>query len=106
MLENALETADAMKSRGYGLPGRTAFSIFRFDKRDRKALCVLLFAGGYVAAGAANGAVRFRYFPSMRGSFFDAYTISIFFVYGLLCLFPVVINCSEDQKWNSLQSAD
>ena len=28
-LENAIETADSMKSRGYGLPGRTAFSIYR-----------------------------------------------------------------------------
>ena len=37
-LENAIETADSMKSRGYGLPGRTAFSIYRFDSRDKAAL--------------------------------------------------------------------
>ena len=30
-LENAIETADSMKSRGYGIPGRTAFSIFTFE---------------------------------------------------------------------------
>jgi energy-coupling factor transport system permease protein len=30
-LENAVETADSMKSRGYGLPGRTAGSLYRFD---------------------------------------------------------------------------
>ena len=30
-LENAIDTADSMKSRGYGHPGRTAFSIFTFD---------------------------------------------------------------------------
>ena len=28
-LENAIDTADSMKSRGYGMPGRTAFSIFQ-----------------------------------------------------------------------------
>ena len=28
-LENAIESADSMKSRGYGLKGRTAFSIYR-----------------------------------------------------------------------------
>ena len=27
-LENAMDTADSMKGRGYGLPGRTAFSIY------------------------------------------------------------------------------
>lgn len=32
MMENAIETADSMKSRGYGLHGRTAFSIYSFDK--------------------------------------------------------------------------
>ena len=31
-LENAIETADSMKSRGYGLRGRTAFSIYRFTE--------------------------------------------------------------------------
>ena len=37
-LENAIETADSMRSRGYGLPGRTAFSIYRFDDRDKNVL--------------------------------------------------------------------
>src|SRR5699024_3975392 len=33
-LENAIHQADAMKARGYGLKGRTNFSIFTFQKRD------------------------------------------------------------------------
>ena len=37
-LENGVETADSMKARGYGLKGRTSFSIFRFDSRDRKSV--------------------------------------------------------------------
>ncbi|MCL2363015.1 MAG: energy-coupling factor transporter transmembrane protein EcfT, partial [Defluviitaleaceae bacterium] len=36
-LENAIDTADSMKARGYGLQGRSAFSIYSFDTRDRKA---------------------------------------------------------------------
>ena len=34
-LENAIQTSDSMQSRGYGLRGRTAFSIYRFTKRDK-----------------------------------------------------------------------
>ena len=34
-LENAIETADSMKSRGYGLKDVISFSIFRFDRRDK-----------------------------------------------------------------------
>ena len=37
-LENSIETADSMKSRGYGLPGRTSFSLFRFEQRDQYLL--------------------------------------------------------------------
>ena len=44
-LENAIETADSMRSRGYGLPGRTAFSIYRFDDRDKNVLAWLIFCG-------------------------------------------------------------
>ena len=43
-LENAIDTSDSMKSRGYGLTGRTAYSNSVFDKRDVTAL--ILF-GGY-----------------------------------------------------------
>ena len=32
-LENAIETADSMKSRGHGLKGRTSYSLYKFDKR-------------------------------------------------------------------------
>ena len=40
-LERALITADSMKARGYGLPGRTVYSLFRFRKRDARALRAL-----------------------------------------------------------------
>lgn len=50
-LENAIETADSMRSRGYGLPGRSAFSIYRMDSRDRSALLWLGFCLWYIVFG-------------------------------------------------------
>ena len=44
-LESAIETADSMKSRGYGEKGRTAFSIYRMDDRDRSLLVWFIFCG-------------------------------------------------------------
>lgn len=41
-LEGLIESSLSMKSRGYSLKGRTAFSIYRFDNRDR-AFVVILF---------------------------------------------------------------
>ena len=105
MLENAVDTADSMKGRGYGLKGRTAFSLYRFDSRDMIALAVILLAGGYVLlAGCIMGGLSFRYFPSMQGAGPPGLFISLSGVYGLLCAMPLVINIWEDTKWKRLQS--
>jgi energy-coupling factor transport system permease protein len=104
MLENAIETADSMKSRGYGLKGRTAFSIFTFDSRDKTALITLVVCGGYILIGAVTKAMYFRYFPSMRGVGLSIYSISVFTTYAFLCAIPLIINITEDNKWKSLQS--
>lgn len=103
-LENAIETADSMKSRGYGLSGRTAFSLFYFDQRDKKALMAILLMGIYIIMGAVFGGLSFRYFPTMKGSFLDLYTGSIFLAYLMLCLVPVWIDKEEEKRWLSLQS--
>lgn len=103
-LQNAIETADSMKSRGYGLPRRTAFSIYRLDSRDKKALAVMAIAGLYIAIGSAFGGIYFRYYPTMQGAMLTMHTISIFVVYLFLCITPVLIDVMEDRKWKLMQS--
>jgi energy-coupling factor transport system permease protein len=103
-LENAAETADSMKSRGYGLPGRSAFSIYQFGRRDRAALTFIAACGGYVGAGAAFGGLYFRYFPTLKGKDADFFTISLCAVYFALCVSPLIMNIWEDVKWKSLES--
>lgn len=103
MLDNGIETADSMKSRGYGLPGRTAFSIYSFDKRDAIAMSVLTLAGGYIMIGVVFGGLYYRYFPSMKSSKISIFTISQFITYTGLCFMPLVINLWEDRKWRLLK---
>ncbi len=103
-LENAIETADSMKSRGYGLKDRTAFSIYRFDDRDKMALLYLGFCGFYLLAGVIISAFGFRYFPSIRYIGLNAVTLSFQFVYLILCLMPVVLNYLEERKWKAIHS--
>ena len=103
-LENAIETADSMKSRGYGLPGRTAFSIYRFDDRDQMALLYLGFCGFYLLAGSMASAFGFRYFPSIRYVALNPVTLSFQFVYLILCLMPVALNWAEENKWKAIAS--
>jgi len=106
-LENAIETADSMKCRGYGLPGRTAFSIFRFSKRDGWALAYILACAATILAGAALEVYRFRYFPTIRhitGDFHVFWTPLLFVLYFALCIFPLLVNIKEDMTWKRIKS--
>ncbi len=103
-LENAIETANSMKSRGYGIPGRTAFSIFTFDKRDKKALIFILLLGIYTLLGNFMGKIAFQFFPSMKIADVSVFGISIFVAYLLLCICPIVIELWEVRKWKALRS--
>ena len=102
-LENAIETADSMKGRGYGLPGRTAFSIYRFDARDRAMLIWLSCCGLYILAGWASGQFQWRYYPTVRGAS-GALSFTFQCIYLALCLTPTIIDMAEDRKWKQLRS--
>ena len=102
-LENAIETADSMRSRGYGLPGRTAFSIYRFDDRDKTALAWLIFCGAYLISGWMAGAAYY-YYPTVKLAVWTPLTVSFMLVYLALVLTPVMLDRKEDRQWKSLQS--
>jgi energy-coupling factor transport system permease protein len=103
-LENAIETADSMKSRGYGLPGRTAFSIYRMDGRDKKALAAIFILGMFVLTGGILGELKWRYFPTMKGKSAGILSTSLWLAYMGLCLVPVIVDRVEEHQWKATQS--
>lgn len=103
-LENAIETADSMKGRGYGLPGRTAFSVYHFEKRDGRLLAVILLLTAYIAAGSFLGGITFWYFPMIGGQTGGIYPLTIYAAYFVLCFIPVVLQKKEVRRWNYYQS--
>ena len=105
-LENAIETADSMKSRGYGLPGRTAFSIYRLDGRDKALLAWLSYCGFFLYCGAAAGGFAWRYYPTARGAAWTPLTICLQAVYLALCLTPVLLDLWEDRRWRKLHGEE
>lgn len=102
-LENAIETADSMKSRGYGLPNRTAFSIYSFTDRDKYFLVWLAFCGFYITSGYFVDALYFTYFPQIKMASITPFSLSFHFVYLALCLSPVILNKKESYTWKMLQ---
>lgn len=102
-LENAIETADSMRGRGYGLPGRTAFSIYRFDSRDRGALLWLTAWGFMLLCAWGTGGLSWSFFPRIRWAPITPLTVGFWVGYLCLCLTPVILDRWEDHAWKSLE---
>jgi len=103
-LENAVEAADSMKSRGYGVAKRSAFSIYHFDEKDAKACLYIAVLGVYTLVGSLLGCVDFVYFPTIRAAKISFLGASTFVSYFALCAMPVIIEIWEVRKWKALQS--
>ena len=115
-LENAIETADSMKSRGYGLKGRTAFSIYRFNRRDKilgGMLAVLFVVSGY---GCCHGAAFSQYNPRIllagftifgrvpRQSCSPVLAVITFISFGIFCFLPLMLDLSEEYAMKKSRS--
>lgn len=102
-LENAIETSDSMKSRGYGLPGRTSFSLYKFDKRDKIIFGIILFLLGTILFGAYKGENTIKFYPAIKISEISRFSLAIYMAYGLLSLMPVIINIQEEIQWKYIE---
>lgn len=106
-LENAIETADSMKSRGYGLRGRTAFSIYRFDKRDCQMGAAMLVLTAVFVYGCREGAVFAQYDPRILLAGFTiqgkaapvacspVLAFACYLSFALFCFLPVFLEAAE-----------
>ena len=98
-LENAVETADSMKSRGYGLSGRSAFSNFKLTGRDIGLIIFICAADVLMAAACMYGTAGFSYFPVTDGLNMSVYGIGAAAAYAALCVLPAVIEVREVCRW-------
>ncbi len=102
-LENSVGTADSMKSRGYGLSGRTAFSVYKFCKRDLCTLGVIAGLGVYIFIGSINGAISFEYFPHITAAELSPYRLSVYVAYTALCALPIIVEVCEVRRWKAIK---
>lgn len=64
-MEDSIETADAMKARGYGVCKRSSYAVYRFSGFDQGFLAVMLLLFISAAAGVIRQDQTFWYFPSI-----------------------------------------
>lgn len=100
-LENAIETSDSMKCRGYGEKGRTAFSLYRFDKRD--ILCLLFMGASFALTlfGFSKGYTFCQYNPKIivKGIPLTAGSLLVYLAFLLFSVLPVVLELWDRYQW-------
>ena len=67
-MEEGLDTADSMKARGYGCAKRSAFSVYRFTRRDGAAFAVEATVAAVCIAGYYSSVV-ISFYPRIGMSF-------------------------------------
>lgn len=121
--ENAIETADSMKARGYGLKGRTYYSRFQWHTGDTLALISLVLFDALIIFGLVSNSAYCIYNPyviinqpseigttyiinelNLTINPFGFLSIISLIAFTLLCFLPLTIDLKEDIKWHRLQS--
>lgn len=103
-MEEAVETADSMKSRGYGLKGRTTYAIYTFDRKDAVALAVILILGCAMLTITLCGCFEFYYFPMISSYGTGFFKIMGHIVYLFLLTIPLILNVEEGLRWKLSRS--
>lgn len=102
-MENLVESAASMQSRGYSLKGRTAFSIYRFDGRDRGFLIAL--AAGIMAIFMADAAreTTILYDPMILIGPVTGVSIICYLVYITLLSLPLILQIIGEKRFEQLR---
>lgn len=98
-LEAAIETSDSMEARGYGLPGRTSFHLFKMTPTDKVLLTGISISGMIAAVGCALGKTSIYYYPKVVLGQWDIMTVITFAAYIALLAVPVIADILGEIKW-------
>lgn len=103
-LENAIDTADSMKARGYGLKGRSAFAIYRLDRRDYLLLSWLGVTSAVFCWSWWSGALYTSYNPQVIISGWPLTLNSLLGILAFILLadLPLLLGLYEDYQWRRL----
>lgn len=102
-LEEAIQTADSMKARGYGKRGRSAYEYFRFKTADFIAIGILVILFLLIVYGRFSGFALLLIYPMLepiRLSFMDTITMAEFL---LFLAFPLFAEIGETIRWRILK---
>jgi len=98
-IESLMTASDAMRSRGSSLRGRTAFSIYRFDNRDRVYVIGMFLCITMTVMAVLLRFTDMTYDPRILWKSVTPMMILFCLGYGVLCLMPLGLELWTDYQF-------
>lgn len=103
-IESLMTASDAMRSRGSSLRGRTAFSIYRFDNRDRGYVIGMFFCITLTVMAVLLKFTDMTYDPRILWKPVTPASCLFYFGYAVLCLMPLGLELWTDHQFRKARS--
>lgn len=100
-LEHSIETSNSMRARGYGLPGRTHFSHYRFNIFDALFLSGVVTLAGVVIIGCFLGENEMLFYPVLVYKPITWFSIVVYIAYAILSFLPAILFVREEIRCKS-----
>lgn len=98
-LEEAIQTSDSMKARGYGLGTRTSYVPYKLTKRDWTWLVLLIILFALCFIGGSLGYGKILIYPELGTLHLYALDWVVFICMVLICSFPLFAEGGEWLRW-------
>ena len=102
-LDHASDVSSSMKARGYGLKGRTTYSVYRFKKRDAVLTVLLILLDAGVLTVMATGRLAFSFYPGLSAKHGPATTTALI-CYAVTALAAAAFEAFEAIRWKVRRS--
>ncbi|WP_342564433.1 energy-coupling factor transporter transmembrane component T [Paenibacillus sp. FSL R7-0345] len=100
-LEEALQTGDSMKARGYGIRKRSTYSVYKMDRADKAVLLLLVVSGLIPLILWLQGYGTFEIYPRMKPLVFGTGEVLMYISFCLFVLIPPGLEGKEIWLWRS-----
>ena len=99
-LGEAVDTADAMSARGYGIGKRSQYKPYRFDKREGIKTSILLCLFTFCIVGLLLGHGRITIYPEYTMQSLTVVDVMFFICFTLVSAFPLIIEGGDELRWH------
>lgn len=95
-LEEALQTADSMQARGFGVTKRSTYIRYRMERRDWFILIYLILVLVSCMICIQRGFGKLTMYPKVEALVFHSYDTSLFVLFLMFIGLPIII---EGREW-------